>query len=216
MSDEYELIPTRLTLLSRLKDWNDQKSWQEFFDTYWRCIYRAAVKMGLTHEEAQDVVQDTVISVVKNITQFTYDPQKGSFKGWLLTLTRWRIMDQFRMRQKEINNETPQAGTEPRTDIVERIADPSTDALEEIWDQEWRQNIFELALQNVMQRVDPKNYQIFDLHVVRKWSMAKVANALKVNRASVYLAKHRISKLLRSEIKTLETQILDNERHKAK
>jgi RNA polymerase sigma-70 factor (ECF subfamily) len=157
-----------------------------------------------------------VISVVKNITQFTYDPQKGSFKGWLLTLTRWRIMDQFRMRQKEINNETPQAGTEPRTDIVERIADPSTDALEEIWDQEWRQNIFELALQNVMQRVDPKNYQIFDLHVVRKWSMAKVANALKVNRASVYLAKHRISKLLRSEIKTLETQILDNERHKAK
>ena len=61
-----EFIPTRHSLLSRLKDWNDQESWRVFFDTYWKLIYHAAVKAGLSDAEAQDVVQDTVISVMKS------------------------------------------------------------------------------------------------------------------------------------------------------
>ena len=52
-----ELIPTRWSLLSRLKDAADAESWQEFFDIYWRLIYRAATKSGLTDAEAQEVVQ---------------------------------------------------------------------------------------------------------------------------------------------------------------
>src|SRR5579884_3179208 len=90
-----ELIPTRQSLLSRLKDWDDNESWRVFFDTYWRLIYNAAMKAGLTDAEAQDAVQETVISVMKSISSFKYDPAKGSFKTWLLRLTQWRILDQF-------------------------------------------------------------------------------------------------------------------------
>src|SRR3954468_4303295 len=82
-----ELIPTRQSLLSRLKDWGDQESWTVFFDTYWKLIYHAAMKAGLTEAEAQDVVQETVISVLKSMETFRYDPEKGSFKTWLLRLT---------------------------------------------------------------------------------------------------------------------------------
>ena len=32
-------LPTRQTLLSRLKNWDDQSSWREFFNLYWRLIY---------------------------------------------------------------------------------------------------------------------------------------------------------------------------------
>ena len=56
-------IATRASLLVRLKDREDQASWQEFFDTYWRLIYSVATKAGLNDAEAQDVVQETVISV---------------------------------------------------------------------------------------------------------------------------------------------------------
>src|SRR5580765_5869827 len=93
-----ELIPTRATLIYRLKDWQDQSSWQEFFDTYWKLIYGVARKAGLTDAEAQDVVQETLVSVSKHMPTFNYDPALGSFKAWLLNMTRWRIIGQFRKR----------------------------------------------------------------------------------------------------------------------
>src|SRR3954471_12082215 len=93
-------IPTRYTLLSRLQDWDDQDSWKDFFDTYWRLIYSVALKSGLTETEAQDVVQETVISVARDIHKFKHDRECGSFKGWLRNLTRWRITDRLRKRTK--------------------------------------------------------------------------------------------------------------------
>src|SRR5437667_8025422 len=98
-----ELIQTRWTLINRLKNWNDQESWREFFDTYWKLIYSAACKAGLNHEEAQDVVQAVVISVCKNIKPFKADPAAGSFKSWLMKLTGWRIQDQIRKRPPEFH-----------------------------------------------------------------------------------------------------------------
>jgi RNA polymerase sigma-70 factor (ECF subfamily) len=76
----------------------DEASWREFFDTYWLLIYSVARKAGLTETEAQEAVQETVISVAKKMPEFNYDPQAGSFKGFLLQTTGWRITDQFRKR----------------------------------------------------------------------------------------------------------------------
>src|SRR4051812_40882443 len=78
------IIPTRYSLLSRLKDWDDQDSWKDFFDAYWRLIYSAAIQSGLNDAEAQDVVQETVICVAKDIQKFKRDRAKGSFKGWII------------------------------------------------------------------------------------------------------------------------------------
>src|SRR3954464_12242476 len=87
---------TRLSLVERLQDWKDQARWQQFFDTYWRLIYAVARRSGLTDSEAPDVVQETVISVARNVSR--YDRNAGKFKPWLLQMTRWRIADQFRKR----------------------------------------------------------------------------------------------------------------------
>src|SRR3954469_10125255 len=94
------LIPTRYTLLSRLQNWDDQDSWRDFFDTYWRLIYSVALKSGLNESESQDVVQETVISVSQNLHKFKRDREAGSFKGWLCNITRWRILDQLRKRPR--------------------------------------------------------------------------------------------------------------------
>lgn len=93
-----ELLPTRASLLKRLRNWQDQASWQDFFNTYWKLIYGVARKAGLTDAEAQDVLQETLVSVAKHIPTFKYDPTIGSFKAWLLNMTRWRIVGQFRKR----------------------------------------------------------------------------------------------------------------------
>src|SRR4051794_34306024 len=96
MDVEDELIPTRQSLLSRIKDWSDNDSWQDFFDTYWKLIYRTARASGLQRAEAEEVVQETLITISKAVADFEYDPRKGSFKSYLRTATIWRIRDRFR------------------------------------------------------------------------------------------------------------------------
>src|SRR5207253_8066299 len=138
----FDTIPTRHSLLNRLKDWGDQASWQDFFDTYWRLIYNVAVKAGLTDTEAQEVVQETVIAVAKKISEFKTDPAHGSFSAWLMQLTRWRIADQFRNRGKVgvqasacLSGEgTLKRGLQPedtnQTSSTNRIPDPAGPGLE--------------------------------------------------------------------------------------
>ena len=64
---EPESIPTRQSLLARLKDWENQDDWRDFFDTYWRLIHRAALKASLTDAEAQDVVQEVMIAAALDL-----------------------------------------------------------------------------------------------------------------------------------------------------
>ena len=54
----HEFLPTRRSLLTRLKDWDDQQGWREFFETYWRLIYSVATKAGLNDSDAQDIVRE--------------------------------------------------------------------------------------------------------------------------------------------------------------
>src|SRR5258708_35283154 len=85
------LLPTRQSLLSRLRDWQDEAGWREFFNTYWRLIYNVARKSGLADAEAQDVVQNTFIYLARRMPNFRYDASRGSFKSWLRVVTRSRI-----------------------------------------------------------------------------------------------------------------------------
>jgi len=196
---------TRRSLVERLADWRDQKNWQDFFETYGKLIYSVAYKAGLSEVESQDVVQETVLTVAKRAGELKYDPEKGSFKGWLLHITRWRIADQFRKREPaEQQKKKPVADT-CGTATIERAPDPAGISLETIWDTEWRENILGTAITRVKKKVDPRQYQMFDCYVMKEWPAQKVAKTLGTNIAQVYLAKHRISALLKKEIQILES-----------
>jgi RNA polymerase sigma-70 factor (ECF subfamily) len=199
-------IPTRYTLLSRLEDRRDQDSWKDFFDTYWRLIYSVAVKSGLTEAEAQDVVQETIISVARDIHKFERDRTLGSFKGWLRNIIRWRIADQFRKRTRASwRDASPTGADQPRSDVAE-IPDPAGDAAESVWEDEWQANLLKAALETIKRSVREEHYQIFDLYVLRQTPVRDVARALGVNVGLVYLVKYRISALLKKEIRRLEEQ----------
>ena len=198
-----ERLPTRQSLLSRLKDWNDQEGWKEFFDTYWQLIYNAAVRTGLTDSEAQDVVQETLIEVATHMPGFHYDPAIGSFKGWLLKLARWRIRDQFRKRASARG--LPHGGS-CATEDPDQIVDASSCSFEEMWNKEWENNILCAAIQRVKRKVDPKQYQLFDLSVFQQWTVIKIARVLKVNPGRVYLARHRVGGLIKKEVSSLKAQ----------
>ena len=195
-----ELLATRRSLVERLSDWNDRRRWQQFFDSYWKLIHNTARKAGLTDIEAQEVVQETMITVAKKIDQLKYDPALGSFKGWLLHITRWRIADQFRKRKGGPDRASSPDRDTTRTATIERIADPTGFDLDTAWEEEWRRNLLHTAIVRVKTKIDPKQYQIFDCYVFKQWPAQKVAAELQVSIAQVYLAKHRVAALLKKEI----------------
>ena len=197
-------IPTRYSLLSRLQNWDDQESWKDFFDTYWRLIYSVAIKSGLTEFEAQDVVQETVISVAKDIRKFKRDRELGSFKGWLRNITRWRIVDQFRKRARAGRHKETSGTDEASIPSLDELPDLSGNHLESTWEEEWQVNLFEAAVQRVKQQVKEEQFQMFDLYVTKGWAVLKVARAFGVSVGRVYLAKHRVKALIKKEIKRLE------------
>lgn len=207
MADPEELIPTRDSLLSRLKDRDDHESWQDFFNTYWKLVYGVAVKAGLTDQEAQEVVQETVITVARRIPEFRYDPKVCSFKTWLLNLTRWRIVDQLRKRKPHDRFQRRKSDGTARTPTVERLADPGGMDLESVWDEEWEHYILEAAIDRVKKQVSPEQFQIFALRVFKEWPVLKIARELEVSVGQVYLAKHRISALIRKQVKELERKM---------
>jgi RNA polymerase sigma-70 factor (ECF subfamily) len=210
---------TRWSLLARLKNWEDQQSWREFFDRYWRLIYSVAIQAGLTDAEAQDVVQNTVLSVAKNISEFKCDPAAGSFKAWLLKLTRWRILNQLKKRMpnhvdhSSASNEkwpSPAArftDDDSRTATVERVADPDSLNIDAVWDKEWESHLAYTAKERVQQQVSATQFQIFELYVVQGWPVRNVAQLLGVSTGQVYLAKHRVSRLLKRETDKLRSDL---------
>jgi len=201
-----DFIPTRYSLLSRLQNRDDQDSWRDFFDTYWRLIYSIALKSGLTEAEAQDAVQETIICVAKDIEKFKRDRSLGSFKGWLRNLTRWRIADQLRKREPAVLIENAPPAENTGSSGLSEVSDPADCVLENIWEEEWQSNLMETATERVKRRVKEEHYQIFELNVIRQWPANKVAGTLGVNIAQVYLAKYRIMALIKKEVRLLEKQ----------
>ena len=208
---------TRKSLIARLENWEDQRTWDEFYRTYWRLIYSVALKAGLREDEAWDVVQETILSIAKQSKKNIYNPEQGSFKLWLWNMTRWRINDQFRKRKKDTAMlMNPDAG-ESQEHPIDKIPDEGKNNFDQVWEREWQNNLLQLdaklclyllqaALERVKAKVSPKQFQIFDYYVLREWDAAKVRRQLGVTIAQVYLAKHRVGSVLKKELQFLQSQ----------
>jgi RNA polymerase sigma-70 factor (ECF subfamily) len=201
---------TRKTLIEKLDNWSDWSSWDEFYRTYSNFVFHVARKSGLSDDEASDVVQETFIGVAKNLQKKKFDTSQGSFKSFLLNQARWRILDQFRRRKKQNDREADIHGNyeedDRRTAPIDRVGDPKGNALEKLWDKEWHDQIMELALRRVRTMVSPRQFQIFSCYVLKGWSPERVKEELGVNAAQVYLAKHRVGRILKKETARLSEE----------
>jgi RNA polymerase sigma factor (sigma-70 family) len=187
---EAELLPTRASLLSRLRDWQND-SWREFFDLYWKLIYNTARRYGLSDAEAQDVVQDTMVGVSRNIPSFRYEPERCSFKTWLMNLILWRIKDQLRRRR-----------THAPLGVAMEI--PEKEEFLQQWELDWQRNLMAAAVEHVKNKLSPQVFQIFDFCVLQKKGVAETAAVLSVSKARVYLANHRVTNRILKEIDRLK------------
>lgn len=197
-----DLIRTDGALIAGCRNLMDRSSWDRFYQIYRPMIFSVALKSGLTVSEAEDVVQETMASAARHMPGFKYNPATGTFRAWLLNMTRWRITDQLRMRG-------PQAPLPERPEDTELGYQPGVlrahvmPELEELWNAEWKKHLTDVALARVKRDVEPRQYQIFDFYVNKEWPAEQVAKSFDVSVSQVYLAKSRIMELVDQEVERL-------------
>ncbi len=205
--DGHDSLLTRASLLGRLQGPDDADAWQEFCRLYGPLIRSFALKAGCTDPEADEVVQETFIAVARHLPEYRHDPVKCRFKTWLLNQTAWRVKDQLRKRRRHDAVFAPGglAADDPaQTPTVERVGDRDAGQLDALWEVEWRSNLLAAALARVKPQFSPKQWQVFDLNVLKEWPAGEVARSLGMSLAGVYLAKHRVAKAVKQEMQRLE------------
>ena len=203
MKPEAPLLETRSSLIQRLKATINGESWEEFFHTYWELIYNVARRAGLSEADAQDIVQETILKIHKSLDRFEYNRKRGTFKGWLRTVTRSRLNDFFKKQQRRppLNHPLEEAAGE-----LQNLEDPEGPEIEEIWDEEWNRNLIQAALSRTKKLSSPKQFQIFKCHYIDEWTVRETCRTLGVNAAQVYMAKQRVGKIFRESVEALEKQ----------
>jgi RNA polymerase sigma-70 factor (ECF subfamily) len=191
------LEATRQSLVTRLRDHGDHDGWQQFFDAYGGVIHGLAIKAGLNGSEADEALQETLLSVAHEMPGFRYDPARGSFKGWLFQIARRRVADQFRKRARLQKN------VDPMGDGIGEVADPAADSMNAAWEEEWRQNQLQLAVDRVKQKVSAGQWQMFDLATIQGCPTDRICEVLGINRAQLYMARMRVGRMLKAEVAAL-------------
>src|SRR5437762_11201768 len=97
-------------------------------------------------------------SVARHMPNFAYNPALGSFKGWLLNMTRWRITDQLRRRvpMAEFSWHANESTAGSETNPVEQMPDPASSNLETLSKTQWEDNLLRAAIAKVKRHVDPE------------------------------------------------------------
>jgi len=204
---------TRQSLVGGLEDWADAGRWGEFARIYAPIILAMARKAGLRDADSQEVLQEVLLRVANCMQDETrrYTPEGGRFRGWLINSVRWKIGEQF----KKVNRRA-RDGSGGTDEVLARVADESCALAVEEMEQQWQSMLFAAAVEKVKSKVSLQQFQVFQLNVLNGKAAKDVCEQLGVNRAQVYLAKHRVGHLVQNEVRRLAKQAAAIEREVSK
>ena len=191
---------TRKSLLFRIRDSEDHHSWEQFAEIYAPIINRFCLWRGLDREDARDLTQDVLVIVAKAIKSFDYDPAKGAFRNWLLTVTRNEISSFVKKK-----NRSPKTfGNETLTNILDK-QEPEKEEMD-VWERDYRQQLFHWATGIVQSEFEPTTWKAFWETAVLGHKGTEVARNLELSTGAVYTAKSRVLKRLREKIATVANE----------
>jgi RNA polymerase sigma factor (sigma-70 family) len=192
-------LETRATLLIRLRDASDQEAWRLFASIYTPLVYRYAMKNGLQDADAADVAQETMCNVVRVIRDFEYDPKRGSFRGWLLTVVR----NTLRKRHRKAQHQALGSGDTQVHSLLQQSPDPSPDSDEE-WDREYELWLFHKVAKWIKEEFQSKTWDAFWKTTVEGQEVTSVASELSMTPGAIYIARSRVLARIRTEIEKIE------------
>jgi RNA polymerase sigma factor (sigma-70 family) len=187
---------TRPSLLIRVRDPGDAEAWKQFVALYGPLVYRFARKRGLQDADAADLSQIVLQAVIDGMKRLEYDPQRGSFRGWLYTVVRNQL-SKFRARQRRFH---PASGGSESQRLLEDLPGNDVESTEE-WDREFERQLFLWAAERVKRRCEAASWQAFWQAAVEGRNVQEIARSLEMSVGAVYTAKSRILDRIRKEIR---------------
>jgi RNA polymerase sigma factor (sigma-70 family) len=189
---------TRPSLLARLRDVRNGDAWSEFVAIYSPLVYRYSRRRGLQSTDAADVTQDVFRAVARSMERFEYDPSRGRFRAWLITVTRSKLRDLLARRERESQGVGGTAAQE-RLDAV-----ASSDQEEAFVEGEYQRCLFDWAATEVRAEFEETSWQAFWQTNVEGKSTQEVAASLGISVGAVYIARSRVLARLRQKISQVE------------
>lgn len=185
-------------MILRLKDTDDAAAWQDFTEIYQPLIYSLARRRGLQEADAYDLTQEVFTRVARSIESWDPDPARGSFRGWLATITRNMVVQFFRKK-----NRLPQTGD--RTEIRELLNNCPGDSTETSeFDLEHERQVFAWAAGRIQSQVEPATWQAFWLTAVKGQPIQETATQLGMTRGAIYVARSRVMERLKKAVQQSE------------
>ena len=194
---------TRASLLVRLRDPRDGEAWERFVELYAPVVYGFGRKHGLQDADAADLTQTVLRAVATAVGRLDYDPERGSFRGWLFTIVRNRLRDFLDKRGRQGQGSGDTAMLQWLEQQPER-----PDPWAEQWDREYERQLLLTAAQRIRGQFQEATWQAFWRTTVDGQSGKDVAQALGISVAAVYLAKSRVMGRLKEAVRQLQAEIL--------
>jgi RNA polymerase sigma-70 factor (ECF subfamily) len=185
------------SLLLRLRDPADGQAWTRFVQVYTPLIYGHCVKRGLQPEDAADVAQDVMKSVAAAMPRFNYDRARGTFRGWLLTVTRNRL----EVHRDRARRETRVTGGTDVQELIASAPDPRAENRE--WEHEHRLHLFRWAIGFARAQFVTSTWNAFWQTAVENRPIELVARDLRMTPGAVYIARCRVTSRLRELIESV-------------
>ena len=191
---------TRASLLVQLRDGGNNTAWHEFVQRYGPVVYGFARKRGLQDADAADIMQDVLRSVNHSIARLDYDRQRGSFRGWLFTITRNKIFNFLAARKARPKS----SGDTATNKLLETHQSDSEDA--DKWELEYQRRLAGIAMNQVKQEFQASTWQAFWLTAVEGKPADEAARITRLSPGAVYVAKSRVLARLKEVVETLRRQ----------
>lgn len=192
---------TRASLLLRIRDPHDQDAWRQFLEVYASVVYGFARKRGLQDADAADLMQEVFRSVAAAAGRLEYDPKRGSFRGWLYTVTRNKINSFLDGQRRQVRG----SGDSGAQEVLEAQTAEDGDG-SAAWDQEYEQRAFAWAVEQVRDEFRPPTWQAFWQTAVEGRGAKEVAERLGLSPGAVYVARSRVLARLREQVRQLDEE----------
>lgn len=187
---------TSLTLLERLRTDGETASWHELQSLYQPLIRKWLAKYSIQDADAEDLVQEVMLTVSKEIDSFDHNGRTGAFRAWMRNILANRLL-MFWRSQKRVAKVAQDSNLQRQ---IEELQDPASN-MSRIWDRDHDQIIAYQLLQKSQRHFTEQTWECFRRFALEGEPAKKVADSLGVTVNSVFIAKSRVLARLREEAK---------------
>ena len=192
---------TSISLLNRLQHTDDSKNWNRLFELYAPLLRAWLRRYEVQDSDADDIVQEVLATVLKELPSFQHNQRIGAFRSWLRTILANRVKLFWRSQKYR-----PVAtGTSSLDDQLNQLQDDASE-VSQMWNREHDEYVLQRLMRAVQPQFEAKTWQAFRRQVVDGEKANMLASELDMSLSSVYMAKSRVLSALRRESEGLVDQ----------